>query len=265
MGRAPLARTLVVLLLLALGLPGCASPAKATGPSKHQLQLRAEETRRKALSDQLDQARSLASTGKHDRAIKIFLDVLGASRVETAAADQALLGASLALHSKVSDFRLPGQLDAFIKFYGQLPAGTRPEAASKMVDEFLLEPVAREAEEAGDLLENRRQFVKDIRSTGTAKVFLTPDKDRLLTEAEVKDASGHLKELGASADYVKLYGLSLPLAKTMDRFLADDKRYLDGKYVTDNDIDELAKSCDALASVLWPVQRQLDRLKPNWR
>ena len=72
--------------------------------------------------------------------------------------------------------------------------------------------------------QDRRQFVKDIRDKGSANVLLTPDKDRLLTEAEVKDASGHLKELGASAEYVKLYGLALPLAKTMDRFLADDKQ-----------------------------------------
>lgn len=249
-----------------LGIAGCATAApKPTGPSRHQLQLRAAEARRKAVSAESDRARALTNDGRYDDAIKAYLGLAKDSGDDTATAEQAPLGASLALDRKVTDYRLPGQLDAFIKFYKQLPSGTRPEAADKIVRDFLLDPVVREATEADSLLADRRQFVKDIRDSGKANVLLTPDKERLLTEAEVKDASGHLKEVGASADYVKLYSLSWPLAKTMDRFLADDKNYLGSKYITNSEIDALAESCDALASALWPVQRQLDRLKPGWR
>jgi hypothetical protein len=251
-------------LVLALVLTGCSAAGASSESAQRRLEQQAAARRAEATA-KIDAARKLVNEGKYDAAVDAYVAVAAASRDDSATTSQALLGASLALNRKVDSFRLPGQLAAVAAFYERLPAGTRPEAAQGILKDFLLDPLAREAKEAESLLADRRTFVKDIRDKGSAEVLLTPDKDRLLTEAEAKAALSRLPELHVDPAYTQLYRSAVPLSSTMDRFLADDKKYLDGKTVSAHDLSELEKSCNVLADALWPVQRQLDRLKPGWR
>jgi hypothetical protein len=257
-------RTIGLLLATMLALTGCSVGRGAT-LARTEAEAKAAAGRRAAAAAKMENARTLADGGKYDAAIDGYLQVVSAAKADSETVGQALLGASLALNRKVEGFRLPGQIDAMAKFQKRLPAGTTPDAAQNILKDYLTAQVVREAKEAESLLADRRSFVKQIRSSGSAEVLLTPKKDRLLTESEVRYALGRLPSLHVSEEYTKLYQSALPLATTMDRFLADDARYLDGKTVTDHDLSELDKSCTGLADTLWPVQRQLDRLKPGWR
>ena len=249
-------RTLGTALALAvlLAAAACAAPHPVREHS-------AESTGDPGTATNLTQGRALTSEHRYDQAIDEYVAAAG----DASASSEAVDGAVSALEAKTSGERLPKKLDAALALQKRLPAAAARDSLKRSAEAFLVQPVIKQAKQAEVLMKDRRAFVERMREDGEADVLPTPANERAITEAEVVDAQGHIEELGMNRDITKLYDYERDLAAAMDRFLADDQRYLREEEMSESALDELAESSDVLAEALWPVQRQLDRVRPGWR
>jgi hypothetical protein len=241
-----------ITLAVALALSACA----VRGPESQQ----ADEAYREAAA-KIAEGHSRVLQRDYGCAVDAFVAAAGDSDV----ASDAASGAADAVRRAHAGDRLPGRLDGVLMLQKRLPSGMASNALRATVTNYLVDPVAEQARQAAVLLQDRRAFVQQMREQNQADVLSTPTDKRMLTEAEVVEAQSRMQQLRVPASVVRLYTFERPLAAAMDRFLADDERYLGRENVTDNELDEIDHSCDALGDALWPVQRQLDRVRPGWR
>jgi hypothetical protein len=253
MKRNTLVCTLATALVLALVLGGC-----STGFSKSEQQ---DAATSHEAATKLAEGHAKAAQQNYNQAIDAFVDAAGDSR----ASSDAVKASADTLTRQLAGDRLPTRLDAALMLQKRLPAGTRSDGLRATVESFLVTPVIDQVHQAEVLLKDRQAFVRSMRDQDQGDALPTPADQRSVTESEVVDAQSHLQDLRMPAEIVKLYEYERPLAAAMDRFLADDQRYLNQQDVSSQQLDEIDQSCHALAEALWPVQRQLDRVRPGWR
>ncbi len=220
-----------------------------------------KEPPEQAAGSELARAHALLEGRQYDGAIDAFL--LAASYKPSTR--EAVAGAIEAMDRKVADRPLPDKLDAAVQLQKRLPTTARRDELKARVLEYLLAPVVKQAKQADALLKDRSRFIEDMWENDEGDVGSASIGGRALTEAEAREAQRHLKELGMPYAVMDLYIHEERLAAAMDRFVHDDERYLRQEEVSDEALYAMTDSCSQLGDALWPVQRRLDRLKPDWR
>ncbi|HEY3318456.1 MAG TPA: hypothetical protein VGK50_08545 [Coriobacteriia bacterium] len=251
-----LARGLVVTLVLAVAVGACARETARTGrPAEKPM------TAAKQAASQIAEGHALLAQGSYDRAMDVFVTAAAYGEATT----DAVTGAVAALDGKAAGHRLRDRLDAALALQKRLPTTARRDALRAKVQDYLLGTVVQQVKQAEALLADRRRFVAAMRDSGEGDVRSATADGRVLTEAEAVEAQTRLRDLTMPYAMMDLYIRQEALAAALDRFASDDQEYLQQDTVSDRALDSIERSCDDLADALPPVQRRLDRMKPDWR
>lgn len=245
----------IVTVAIGVALAGCSMLASWTNHPQ------TPEEARRAAALKVAQGHNLVKQGRYDVAMDVFVAAAANASVRSV----AVSGAVEALDKSTDGKRLPDRLNAALMLQKRLPAGACQAQLGQAVRALLVAPVVKQVQQGTRLLRDRRAFVEQMRNTDQGDVLPTPANDRALTEGEVVATLDRMHDLGMPTPVVKLYMVERPLAAAMDRFLADDRRYLNQDAVTNTELDEISNSCDDLYNSLGPVQDQLDVVKPGWR